>query len=321
MKVDTKDIVTFKNIEVNSMGKVAFVFSGQGAQKVGMAKDLFEYSSKVKKMFSLADSIRPGTSEQCFNGSKDELDSTVNTQPCLFCANVAASIVATQNNIFPDCIAGFSLGELCALYFAKALNFEDIFKIVCKRAQFMHESEKKEKGTMLAILKAEKQDILNLCKNFSLAYPANYNCPGQIVVSIKDSLAEEFSNEVKKLGATTIKLPVSGAFHSPFMDNASAAMKEYLSCFKFNSLELPIYSNVTATLYNNNFVDLISKQINHPVLWQNIIENMINDGVDTFIEIGVGQTLCNLIKKIDSTKKVLNIEDKESLNATVNALR
>lgn len=303
------------------MKKIAFVFSGQGAQKVGMAKDFFDSSINVKKMFKIADSIRQNTSKQCFCGTQEELNQTINTQPCLFCANAAASIVATENNIIPNFVAGFSLGELNAICYSKILTFEETFKLVCKRAQAMHEAEINNKGTMLAILKTNNDDIKKICKKFSCAYPANYNCPGQIVVSIKESLVSDFSNEIKTIGGIVIKLPVSGAFHSPFMDSASNKMKTYLSNLTFCSPNIPIYSNLTASLYDTNFIDLLSQQINHPVLWQKTIENMIKDGTDTFVELGIGTTLSKLITKIDNSKKILNIEDKESLNATIDALR
>lgn len=302
------------------MSKLAFIFSGQGAQKVGMAKDLYDSFPAVKKMFETADSIRQGTLEQCLEGPKDILNSTINTQPCLFCANIAAAIAATENNIIPDYVAGFSLGELCAIYFSGILSFEDTFKLVCKRAELMHIAEQEQKGTMLAVLKANQDDIKAVCNKFKYAYPANYNSPEQTVVAIKDSLADEFSSEMKKLGAIVIKLSVSGAFHSPFMDSASKSLKKYLSNLNFSTPKIPIYSNVTGKLYENNFVDLISNQINHPVFWQKIVEDLIHFGVDIFVEVGVGKTLCNLIKKIDITKKVFNIEDKESLSVTVSAL-
>lgn len=303
------------------MGKIAFVFSGQGAQCTGMGKNLFESAAMAREVFEMADSIRPGTSLQCFEGTKEELSITVNTQPCVFAVDLAAAQALVQEGIQPDCVAGFSLGEIAAIAFSGMLSHRDAFKLVCKRAQLMNAAAEKNKGAMAAVLKLNEEQVHALCGNYKNAWPVNYNCPGQTVVACSQDCIDAFCADVKAAGGKAVKLAVSGAFHSPFMQEAADGLSEYLNGVEITQPRLAVYANTSAQPYRENAKEFISRQCKSPVLWQKTIENMAQAGVDTFIEVGVGKTLAGLIKKILPTANVFNVEDKEGLDAVSAALR
>ncbi len=306
------------------MGKIAFVFSGQGSQYTGMGKELCETSKAAKAVFDLADSIRPNTSNQCFTARKDELSQTSNTQPCLYCVDLAAAEALKENNILPDAVAGFSLGEIAALTFTNVLSPKQGFLLVCKRAAFMSEATAKTGGSMAAILKLSNEKVDELSKKYEQVFPVNYNCPGQIAVAGEKNELAEFCKDVQEAGGKAVPLAVSGAFHSPFMDKASEKMAALLDNMVLNAPTMTLYSNYTSLPYDGNQQNIkenIAKQVNHPVLWQTIIEKMAADGVDTFIEVGAGKTLCGLIKKTLPEAKIHHVEDADSLNSAVQALK
>ena len=301
------------------MSKTAFVFVGQGAQAVGMGKDLYEQNSSVKELFDLSAEIR----DLCFNGPKEQLDITINTQPAVFLADLACAAALTEKGIKADGAAGFSLGEVPAACYAGLMNRSQAFKFVQHRAKVMHESALKRKGTMFAILKLSGEKVEEICDSLNQSYPVNYNSPGQIVVACAESEAEELEKAVKANGGKAIKLAVSGAFHSPLMDEASESVAAYLKKEALEKTQIPLYSNATALTYNasnENPKELLSKQVNHPVLWQKTIENMINDGFDIFIEVGPGKTLSGLIKKINPDVKTFNVSDIPTLEKTIKEL-
>lgn len=295
------------------MGKIAFVFSGQGAQYTGMGKELSECSPAAKAVFCMADQIRPGTSKQCFTAEKEELSRTVNTQPCVFAVDLAAACAVEELGIKPDYIAGFSLGEIAAVGFAGILSKEEAFRFVCRRAQLMDEAAIKSKGAMVAVMKLKPEQVEELCKNFDGAWPVNYNSPAQTVAAMDEGLVDAFSAAVKEQRGKAVRLAVSGAFHSPFMESASDGLSDYLENIALNRSELPVYSNVTAQPYEGDQKALLAKQAKSPVQWQKTIENLIGQGVDTFIEVGPGKTLAGLIKKIDPQVSALHVEDKATL--------
>lgn len=299
------------------MGKIAFVFSGQGAQHSGMGFDLYNNSSVAKKAFEQFESIKPGTMELCFNGSKEELAQTKNTQPCLYCVDLVAALSLYDNGIVPDALAGFSLGELAALSFADSMSYEDGFRVVCKRGEYMQDAGEERESVMLAVLKLDNEIIESLCKKYKEVFPVNYNYPGQLVVSGSKEEMELFKLDVKGFGGKVLPLNVSGAFHSPFMASAEKRFKEYLTEIEFKTPNMPVYSNCTSVPYTENVNELLVKQLMNPVLWQKTIENMINDGIDIFIEVGVGKTLSGFISKISSDVTVYNVEDVKSLEKTV----
>jgi len=297
------------------MGKIAFVFSGQGAQYTGMGKELYNCSPAAKAVFDMADSVREGTSAQCFEGAQEVLNRTVNTQPCVFAADLAAAAAVKEKGIIPDYVAGFSLGEIAALGFSGILSYEEAFKLVCRRGELMDISAHEREGTMVAVLKLVPQKVEEIAARFEDTYPVNYNSPAQTVVATSVQNADKLADAVKEEKGRAVKLAVSGAFHSPFMNSASIGLAQYLDGITLGTPDIPVYSNVTAQPYDGDYKELITKQVINPVQWQKTIENLVAEGVDTFIEVGVGKTLSGLIKKINADVRVFNVENKETLEA------
>ena len=291
------------------MGKIAFVFSGQGDQFPGMGKELADKYPSAKSVFDMCDGIRPGTSEQCFNGTEEELKETKNTQPCLFAMELAAANVLFDKGVKPEALAGFSLGEVTAATAAGIFDNETGFRLVCKRGELMQTEAEKFDTSMAAVVKLTPEQVQDVCAKYSDVYPVNFNCPGQITVSGLASQMKDFSADVKAAGGRALPLKLKGAFHSPFMNSASEAFRVELENAKINKGNITLYSDLTSMPYTDDVAELLSKQICSPVLWEKIVRNMIADGFDTFIEIGPGRTLTNMIKKISADVKAQTVEE------------
>jgi [acyl-carrier-protein] S-malonyltransferase len=299
------------------MGKIAFVFSGQGAQYSGMGKELCENYSEAKAIFDAVDAIRPGTSAQCFEGTIEELTETKNTQPCMFAVELSAAKVLESKGIKPDFVAGFSLGEIAALTYAGCVSIDDGFKLVSKRGELMQKDAEKVDSAMAAVLKLTNEEVEKLCSQFNNVYPVNYNCPGQVsVAGLRDEIAE-LTKAAKAAGGRAVPLKVKGAFHSVFMSDAAEGFKAALNEVQLSEPNVTLYSDYTGKPYEGDKTELLSKQIMSPVRWQSIVEDMIANGVDTFIEVGPGKTLCGLISKTDSTVRTFHVEDMKSLEETL----
>lgn len=303
------------------MGKVAIVFSGQGAQYSGMGKSLYECSDASRRLYEYAESVRPGTKAQSFCGTDEELKETKNTQPCLYLVDLCAALALKEHGISADASAGFSLGEIAALAYAGAYSPEQGFDIVAKRGMFMQEASEKYETAMAAVLKLDSKTIEDICSEIPNVYPVNYNSPAQTVVSGSKSAIAEFKEKAKDYKCRIIDLPVSAAFHSPYMSDAAEKFGEYLKTREIKPPFLPVYANYNAAVYGDNVSDILSLQMKNPVRWNQTITNMINDGFTDFIEAGAGKTLCGLIKKISSDVRVYSVEDGESLLNTVKAVK
>lgn len=291
------------------MGKIAFVFSGQGDQFPGMGKDFYEKYPIAAKVYDMCENQRPGTLVQCFEGSEDELKETKNTQPCLFAMELAASSVLLEKGITPSAVAGFSLGEVVAATVSGIFDNETGFRLVCKRGELMQREAERFDTSMAAVIKMTPEQVREICEKYSDVYPVNFNCPGQITVSGLSSQMAEFFADVKTAGGRAIPLKVKGAFHSPFMKEAANAFAKELAQAEIKKKTVTLYSNMTAEPYTDDVVGMLSKQIESPVLWEKIIRNMIDDGIDTFIEIGPGKTLTNMIKKINLDVKAVSVSE------------
>ncbi len=291
------------------MGKIAFIFSGQGDQYPGMGKELYEKYPIARDVFDMCNRIRPGTSSQCFDGTEEALRETKNTQPCLFAMELAAAGVMLEKGIKPDVVAGFSLGEVAAAAVSGLFDYEDGFRLVCRRVELMQHEAEKYDTSMAAVIRLNPVQIQEICEKYSDVYPVNYNCPGQTTVSGLSLQMQRFTSDVKASGGRAIPLKVKGAFHSPFMKEAAEAFAREIAEVEWKTPVMELYSDMTAKPYTDDVVGLLSGQICNPVQWERIIRNLIAEGADTFIEVGPGKTLTNMVKNISPDVKAVTYEE------------
>ncbi len=303
------------------MGKIAFVFPGQGAQKVGMAKDVYDANPAAAQYFDKADEVLGfNISKLAFEGPEDELKQTANTQPALLTASITLLEALKAHDIQPDYVAGHSLGEYSALVAAGVLSFEDAVAIVRARGQFMEQAVPAGQGAMAAVLGAERTALSELCAAVTAdghaVELANVNCPGQIVISGTREGVEAAGARVKEIGGKrAIPLEVSGPFHSSMMKPAAQLLEERLQGITFEDASVPVVANVTAQAVTSGdeVRKLLVEQVYSPVLWEDSVRYLIEQGVDTFIEIGPGNVLTGLIKKTDKDVRLFNISSLDSL--------
>ncbi len=282
--------------------KKAYVFPGQGSQFTGMGKDLYENNERAKALFEKANEILGfSITDVMFEGSADDLKQTKVTQPAVFLHSV---ILAEVLGIEPEAVAGHSLGEFSALVAAGALSFEDGLRLVSKRAMAMQKCCENEPGGMAAILALEDEVVEKVCaETEGVVVAANYNCPGQLVISGANEAVDAACAKLKEAGARrALRLPVGGAFHSPLMEAARAELEQAISEVEFRTPRCPIYQNVDAqpqTDPEQIKLNLIA-QLTAPVRWTQIMKNMLADGVDSFVELGPGAVLQGMIKKVDA---------------------
>lgn len=283
----------------------AFIFPGQASQYVGMGKDLYEKFDHARQIFDLANDIMEMDLKSiCFDGPEETLKQTNITQPAIFVHSVAVFEILRDKGLMPLAVAGHSLGEYSALVAAGSLKFEDGLKVVKERGRLMFEAGKNQPGTMAAIIGLTPEQVEQICSDLSrtgIVQPANFNSPGQIAISGDVKTVQTAIEKAKEAGAKkAVELVVSGAFHSPLMQQAQEGLQQAIESTEFKDAQVPLYSNVEATAIKDStkIRQLLIKQLTQPVLWQTIIENMISDGFDSFYEVGPGKVLKGLQKRI-----------------------
>ncbi|WP_138496576.1 ACP S-malonyltransferase [Paenibacillus pinistramenti] len=311
------------------MGKIAFVFPGQGSQTVGMGKDMYEASPSSRDSFEKANAVLGfDLAKLIFEGPEDELKKTANTQPALLTTSYVLLQALLAEGVKADFAAGHSLGEYSALTAAGVFTFEDAVALVRARGEFMEQAVPGGQGAMAAVLGAEREALAGLCSDISskggLVELANVNCPGQIVVSGSKEGVAAVVERVKEIGAKrAIPLEVSGPFHSSLMKEASGKLADKLAAAKFHEAQLPVVFNVTAAplAEGQHIASLLVEQVYSPVLWEDSVRYLIGEGVDTFVEIGPGSVLSGLIKKIDKSVRILNVNNLEAVKQTAEQLK
>lgn len=306
--------------------KIAFLFPGQGSQSVGMGKELYENFAAAKSVYDTADkTLGKSITTICFEGPEEDLKQTVNTQPSIVTTSIAAlEALKSELNITPDFVAGHSLGEYCAMYAAGVMSLETTLKAIQKRADLMGATKG---GAMAAVLNATDEQLkAGLAEGSKVGYVdvANYNSPVQVVITGDSDAVKATSDYLLANGVRrVVPLAVSGAFHSKYMENAGKEFAGFVSELALNDAKMPVITNVdaTETLKADDFKSKMPSQISSSVHWTQTIQKMVQEGVDTFIEIGPGKVLAGLNKKIAPEAAVYNVFDKATLEATVAALK
>ena len=305
------------------MSKIAFMFPGQGAQKAGMGKDFYEQSETARKVIDKATELLDiDMKALCFE-ENDKLDQTEYTQAALVTVCMAMEHVLRERGLKADVTAGLSLGEYCAIASAGGMSTEDAITTVRKRGILMQNAVPGGKGTMAAVLGMKGEDIEKVVDSIDGVTIANYNCPGQIVITGWKESVEKASEELKAAGAKRVMpLNVSGPFHSPMLEEAGRELGQVLAGVQLSELEIPYVTNVTAEYVTDisETKALLATQVASSVRWQQSVENMIADGVDTFVEIGPGRTLAGFMRKISRDVKVYNVGTWEDVDKVVSEL-
>lgn len=301
--------------------KIAFLFSGQGAQYPGMFLDLYEEST-VKETFDLADkSLGRSISNLCFEGTQAELNKTVNTQPCMLAADMAAGRILKKHGVKADAVAGFSLGEYAALEYAGVFNEEDVFPLIQLRAEAMQRAVPKGEGAMAALVGISPEEAENICAEVSEHYvvPANYNSLLQTVISGTTAGVSAVLELAASKGIKAVPLAVSAPFHCELMKPAAEELAERLSMTITHDAGIPICMNYTGAFLgaSENVKELLIKQAYNPVQWVKILQEMYNAGIDTFIECGPGRALSGFVKKTLTDVTVLRVENRKTLQDTL----
>jgi len=302
------------------MKSIAFIFPGQGSQYVGMGKELYGNFSVAKQIFEEAnDTLRFSISTLCFQGPEEELKLTENTQPAILTTSIATfKVFQTEKGINPQFAAGHSLGEYSALVASGALSFAEAVQTVRLRGKFMQEAVPVGEGAMAAILGMEREDVEKLCEEVAageILSPANFNCPGQIVIAGHSNAVQRAIERVKQEGKRATLLPVSAPFHSPLMKPAGARLERALEEITVRDLNVPVVTNVEAEINTSKdrVKPLLVAQVSSPVRWEESMRRMIKEGIEQVLEIGPGKVLSGLMKRIDPKIEIKNIEDIQTL--------
>lgn len=306
------------------MSKLAFVFPGQGAQKVGMGKDFYDNYDVAKKMFKEADeALGYSIMKMCFEGPEEDLKLTANTQPAILTISCIANEILKENGIQPEITGGHSLGEYSALVAAGVLNFQDAVALVHKRGSYMQEAVPVGEGGMAAIIGVDRDKIVEVCQQVSAESPVqavNFNCPGQIVIAGATKGVELAVEELKAAGAKkAVILPVSAPFHSTLMKPAAEKLAVELDKVTISDAKIPVVANVSADILTKaeDIKASLVAQAASPVLWEDCVARMKEFGADVLLEAGPGKTLCGFNRRIDKTITSLNVEDVASLEKSL----
>ncbi len=309
------------------MGKTAFLFAGQGAQKVGMGKELYDNFDAAKKVFDEAtEALGFDVADMIFNGTDETLMITENTQPTVVTMSIAALRVLEEKGVKADYAAGLSLGEYSAHIASGSMKFADGVRLVKKRGKYMQEEVPQGVGAMAAIIALSADEVRACCKEASavgICEPANFNCPGQITVSGEIAAVEKACEIAKEKGAKrAMLLPVSAPFHCAMLTGAGEKLAKELEGVEVSEMNIPVITNVTADIVESKdaIKPYLIKQVSSSVLWEDSVRKMLDLGVDTFIEIGPGKTLSGFMRKITKGVTVCNVEDMASLNKTLETL-
>lgn len=309
------------------MTKIALLFPGQGAQYAGMGKELADNYPVAMEIFDKANNVLGfDLKSMCFNGPEEELSKTENTQPSILTTSIAIYSVLKSYGFRPYITAGLSLGEYGALIASEAMAFEDAVVLVKKRGKYMQEAVPLGVGTMAAVMGLDKEEIKEVIENSKdagIVEPANYNCPGQIVIAGEVKAVEKACSIAKEKGAKrAMMLPVSAPFHCSMLKPAGQKLEIEIDKINIKELEIPVVSNATSELYPGKaeVKNLLVQQVYNPVRWEDCVKTMLEQGVDTFVEVGPGKALSAFIKKIDKEVNIINVEDLSSLNKALEVL-